>query len=105
MVGRAGAKGQVVGARGQGRLAAIAGSVRLSSTHVFDRFEHEGAALAHLGSLVQVAERMRILIVGAGIAGMTLAALLARRGIHATLIERAPNLEHAGYMLGREPSS
>ena len=43
---------------------------------------------------------MRILIVGAGIAGMTLAALLERRGESATLIERAPDFEHAGYMLG-----
>jgi 2-polyprenyl-6-methoxyphenol hydroxylase-like FAD-dependent oxidoreductase len=46
---------------------------------------------------------MRILIVGAGIAGMTLAALLERRGVRATLIERAPNFEHAGYMLGLWP--
>jgi len=43
---------------------------------------------------------MRILIVGAGIGGMTLAALLGQRGIRATVIERAPSTQHAGYMLG-----
>ena len=43
---------------------------------------------------------MRVLIVGAGVAGMTLAALLERRGIRSTLVERAPDFEHAGYMLG-----
>lgn len=46
---------------------------------------------------------MRILIVGAGIGGMTLAALLDRRGVPTTLIERAPNFQHAGYMLGLWP--
>lgn len=43
---------------------------------------------------------MRILIVGAGIGGMTLAALLDRRGVRATVIDRAPSTSHAGYMLG-----
>ncbi len=43
---------------------------------------------------------MRILIVGAGIGGMTLAALLNRRGVAATIIERETDFEHAGYMLG-----
>lgn len=46
---------------------------------------------------------MRILIVGAGVAGMTLAALLDRRGVRADLVERAPNFEHAGYMIGLWP--
>jgi 2-polyprenyl-6-methoxyphenol hydroxylase-like FAD-dependent oxidoreductase len=46
---------------------------------------------------------MRILIAGAGIGGMTLAALLDRRGHRTTLIERAPDFEHAGYMLGLYP--
>jgi 2-polyprenyl-6-methoxyphenol hydroxylase-like FAD-dependent oxidoreductase len=46
---------------------------------------------------------MRILIVGAGIGGMTLAALLERQGIRPTLVERAPDFEHAGYMLGLWP--
>jgi FAD-dependent urate hydroxylase len=43
---------------------------------------------------------MRILIVGVGIGGMTLAALLERRVVRPTLIEQAPSFEHAGYMLG-----
>jgi len=46
---------------------------------------------------------MRILIVGAGIGGMTLAALLNQRGQHATLVERAPHFDHMGYMLGLYP--
>jgi len=46
---------------------------------------------------------MRILIVGAGIGGMTLAALLERRGVRVRLVEKAPNFEHAGYMLGLWP--
>lgn len=46
---------------------------------------------------------MRICIVGAGVAGMTLAALLERRGVRATLVERASDFEHAGYMLGLYP--
>lgn len=46
---------------------------------------------------------MRILIVGAGIAGMTLAALLDQRGMKTSLIERAPNFDHAGYMLALWP--
>src|SRR5213075_354670 len=45
------------------------------------------------------ASNMKILIVGAGIAGMTLAALLRRQGISPVIIERAPNFDHAGYMI------
>ncbi len=43
---------------------------------------------------------MRVLIVGAGVGGMTLAALLKHQPVDVTLIERAPNFDHAGYMLG-----
>ncbi len=43
---------------------------------------------------------IRILIVGAGVGGLTLAALLERRGVRAVVVERAANFEHAGYMLG-----
>lgn len=46
---------------------------------------------------------MRILIVGAGIGGMTLAALLARHDAETTLVEQAPSFDHAGYMLGLWP--
>ncbi len=50
--------------------------------------------------VVQKTKNMRVLIVGAGIGGMTLAALLKNRPFNLTLIERAPNFDHAGYMLG-----
>ncbi len=46
---------------------------------------------------------MNILIVGAGIGGLGLAALLRQRGIGCEIVERAPNLEHAGYMLALYP--
>jgi 2-polyprenyl-6-methoxyphenol hydroxylase-like FAD-dependent oxidoreductase len=46
---------------------------------------------------------MKILIVGAGIGGMSLAALLDHRAMSVTLVERAPNFDHAGYMLGLWP--
>ena len=46
---------------------------------------------------------MRICIVGAGVAGMTLVALLERRGVKSVLVERAADFEHAGYMLGLYP--
>ncbi|MBI1387060.1 MAG: NAD(P)-binding protein [bacterium] len=43
---------------------------------------------------------MRILIIGAGVAGLTLSALLHRRGITPVVIERADRFDHSGYMLG-----
>jgi 2-polyprenyl-6-methoxyphenol hydroxylase-like FAD-dependent oxidoreductase len=46
---------------------------------------------------------MRVLIVGAGIAGLTLAGLLRQRGIAPDIVERAPDLERAGYVLGLHP--
>jgi 2-polyprenyl-6-methoxyphenol hydroxylase-like FAD-dependent oxidoreductase len=46
---------------------------------------------------------MKILIVGAGIGGLTLAALLRRDGHALLVVERAPDLAHAGYMLGLYP--
>lgn len=46
---------------------------------------------------------MRILIVGSGIAGLTLAALLKQRGIEPMMIDRAENLEHVDYMLSVFP--
>jgi 2-polyprenyl-6-methoxyphenol hydroxylase-like FAD-dependent oxidoreductase len=46
---------------------------------------------------------MRILIVGAGIGGLTLAALLRRWGQAPDIIDRAPGFDHAGYMLGLYP--
>lgn len=46
---------------------------------------------------------MKILIAGAGIGGLALAALLRQRGIVPELVDRAPNFNHAGYMLGLYP--
>lgn len=43
---------------------------------------------------------MRVLIVGAGIAGLTLHALLQQRGIESCVIDKAANSAHAGYVLG-----
>ena len=43
---------------------------------------------------------MQILIIGAGVAGLTLASLLRRRGENAVVIERATTFDRAGYMLG-----
>lgn len=46
---------------------------------------------------------MRILIVGAGIAGLTLAALLKQRGFTPTIIDKQHDLLHTGHMLGIYP--
>src|SRR4051812_14890143 len=42
---------------------------------------------------------MKVLIVGAGIAGPTLAYWLLRAGHDATLVERAPELRRGGYLV------
>ncbi|MCU7730983.1 FAD-binding domain [Actinoplanes sp. KI2] len=42
---------------------------------------------------------MRVLIVGAGIAGPTLAYWLLRSGHHVTLVEQAPELRRGGYLI------
>ncbi|KTD61103.1 FAD-dependent oxidoreductase [Legionella spiritensis] len=47
---------------------------------------------------------MRILIVGAGVAGLSLAALLKQRGISPVVIEKAESLGRVGYMLGLYPT-
>jgi 2-polyprenyl-6-methoxyphenol hydroxylase-like FAD-dependent oxidoreductase len=46
---------------------------------------------------------MRILIVGAGIAGLTLAALLRQKGHEPLIVDRAPDFSHQGYMLALYP--
>ncbi len=63
-------------------------------------------SISSVGSRIetQLADsRLRILIVGAGIAGATLASLLRRRGEPPALIERASEAADAGYMLGIAP--
>lgn len=46
---------------------------------------------------------MKVIIAGAGIGGMALAALLRQRGVTAELYERAPSFDHSGYMLSLFP--
>ncbi|TCT07739.1 FAD-dependent oxidoreductase [Aquabacter spiritensis] len=46
---------------------------------------------------------MKIIIAGAGIGGMALAALLRQRGAAATLCERAESFDQSGYMIGLYP--
>ena len=46
---------------------------------------------------------MRVLIVGAGIAGLTLSALLHQKGIRPRLVDRASDFAAAGYMLALFP--
>jgi len=48
-------------------------------------------------------DRLRILIIGAGVAGITLAALLRRHGLHPVVIERMRTMAHPGYMLALMP--
>ncbi|WP_378729934.1 FAD-dependent oxidoreductase [Nocardia brasiliensis] len=48
-------------------------------------------------------DELRVLIVGAGIAGVTAAQLLRRAGQHPVLIERAHDDSHVGYMLALMP--
>jgi 2-polyprenyl-6-methoxyphenol hydroxylase-like FAD-dependent oxidoreductase len=48
-------------------------------------------------------DELRVLVVGAGIAGVTAAQLLRRAGRHPVLIERADDASAAGYMLALMP--
>ncbi len=48
-------------------------------------------------------DRLRVLVVGAGVAGLTLAQLLRRRGLNPVLIERAGPDAPSGYMLALMP--
>ncbi|SFT34564.1 2-polyprenyl-6-methoxyphenol hydroxylase [Actinopolyspora lacussalsi subsp. righensis] len=45
----------------------------------------------------------RVLIVGAGVAGLTLARSLRAKGLHPVLVERAGQRQDSGYMLGLMP--
>lgn len=48
-------------------------------------------------------DRVRVLIAGAGVAGVTLAGLLRRQGLHPVVVERAAPATEQGYMLGLVP--
>lgn len=48
-------------------------------------------------------DRLRVLVVGAGIAGLTLVQLLRREGLHPVLVDRMSSMEHPGYMLALMP--
>lgn len=50
-------------------------------------------------------DRLRVLIVGAGVAGLTLAALLRRGGLHPVLVEKRGPASHPGYMLALTPTA
>ncbi len=53
---------------------------------------------------VKYGPEMRVLIVGGGIAGLTLAALLQQRGFNPTLVERIPEYGSVGYVIVLWPS-
>jgi salicylate hydroxylase len=48
-------------------------------------------------------DRLRVLVVGAGVAGMTVAQLLRREGLHPVLVERSAREAGSGYMLALMP--
>ena len=48
-------------------------------------------------------DKLRVLVVGGGVAGLTLAQLLRHGGLNPVLIERAPDNAEAGYMLALMP--
>ncbi|MDN6301009.1 MAG: FAD-dependent monooxygenase [Micrococcaceae bacterium] len=48
-------------------------------------------------------DRLRVLVVGAGVAGVCVAGLLRRRGLHPVVLERSPRGADEGYMLGLMP--
>lgn len=52
----------------------------------------------------QEGDRLRILVVGAGIAGITVSQLLRQAGLHPVLVDRMPAPTHPGYMLALMPT-
>lgn len=60
--------------------------------------------LPHAPRAVRYGPEMRVLIVGGGVAGLTLAALLQQRGFSPVLVEQAPGPRGADYVIGMWPS-
>ena len=48
-------------------------------------------------------DRLRVLVVGAGVAGVTVTQLLRRQGLHPVLVERSARQAGSGYMLALMP--
>jgi 2-polyprenyl-6-methoxyphenol hydroxylase-like FAD-dependent oxidoreductase len=55
-------------------------------------------------SAIRYGPEMRVLIIGGGIAGLTLAALLQQRGFQPTIVEKSRRYDDAGYVLGLLPA-
>lgn len=53
---------------------------------------------------IRYGPEMRVLIVGGGIAGLTLAGLLQQCGFQPVVVEKSPNYGEAGYVLGLFPA-
>lgn len=49
-------------------------------------------------------DRLRVLVVGAGIAGLALTQLLRHDGLHPVLVDRMASMDHPGYMLALMPT-
>ncbi|MFC0673645.1 FAD-dependent oxidoreductase [Brachybacterium hainanense] len=62
----------------------------------------DDAPLAHQLA-AQQQDRLRVLVVGAGVAGVALAQLLRRQGLHPVLVDRVDVRAHPGYMLALMP--
>lgn len=75
----------------------------ISSAARAARLQEQVESLGDAMSTTLERGKLRILIVGAGIAGSTLAALLKRRGEAPVLIEKQPAGASGGYMLGLLP--
>ena len=54
---------------------------------------------------VRYGTELRVLIVGGGIAGLTLASLLEQRGFSPLVVEKVPDYDDAGYVIGLWPTA